>query len=80
MAVPTLMQAPGNFGELVRDPALTVACVLLVFSSMAWIVGSRLIWRNLKRGAARRAEAERRRASRRAPAAPRDIWKEPPPR
>lgn len=72
------LAAPGNFGELVRDPALTIACVLLIVASIAWIVGSRLIWRNLKRDAERRAAAERRRASRRPTAPPRDVWKQPP--
>ena len=50
--------------EFVSDPALTVACVLLIIVSVSWVVVARLIWLNLKR-AAIRAEAPRRRRSRR---------------
>jgi hypothetical protein len=39
--------------EFVRDPALTVACVLLIVVSIAWIVVARMIWINLRRAAAR---------------------------
>jgi hypothetical protein len=54
------------------DPALTVACVLLIGVSIAWIVIIRVIARQLKR------------AELRAPVrsgtyeSPRDIWAEPP--
>jgi hypothetical protein len=37
--------------EFVRDPALTVACVLLIVVSVAWVVFSRLIYGNLRRAA-----------------------------
>jgi hypothetical protein len=50
--------------EFVRDPALTVACVLLIVVSVAWIVVSRLIYSNLSR-AAWKAEAARRGRTRR---------------
>lgn len=64
--------AQGSFEELVRDPILTVACVLLIVVSLAWIVVSRLIARNLKRAALRRRP---RPGTYRAP---RDIWNYPP--
>jgi hypothetical protein len=38
--------------EFVRDPALTVACVLLIVVSIAWVVVARMIWVNLRRAAA----------------------------
>jgi hypothetical protein len=41
--------------EFVSDPALTVACVLLILVSVAWVVVARMIWINLRR-AARKAE------------------------
>jgi hypothetical protein len=41
------------FEEFVRDPALTVACVLLIVVSVAWVVMSRLIYANLRRAAMR---------------------------
>jgi hypothetical protein len=50
--------------EFVRDPALTVACVLLIVVSVAWIVVSRLIYSNLSR-AAWKAQAVRRGRTRR---------------
>jgi hypothetical protein len=50
--------------EFVRDPALTVACVLLIVVSVAWIIVSRLIYSNLSR-AAWKAEAVHRRRTRR---------------
>jgi hypothetical protein len=46
--------------EFVRDPALTVACVLLIVVSMAWVVVARLIYVNLRRAeSARRGRARR---------------------
>jgi hypothetical protein len=45
--------------EFVTDPALTIACLLLIFVSIAWIVVARLIYLNLKRAAFRRARAHR---------------------
>ncbi len=35
--------------EFLRDPTLTVACVLLIVVSFAWIVVSRLMVRRIKR-------------------------------
>jgi hypothetical protein len=57
------------FEELARDPVLTVACVLLVGVSIAWVIVTRLISRELRRAAARRKPARRR------PAPPRDEWR-----
>lgn len=62
-----------GFQSLVRDPLLTVACVLLLIVCIAWIVGTRLITHNLKRAAQR---AQRRRRG--PPPPPRDIWSAPP--
>jgi hypothetical protein len=72
-----LLAKERHFGELARDPALTVACVLLVVVSIGWVVVSRLIVRNLKKGLLRQEMAERRRVGDIRP--PRDIWSEPPP-
>lgn len=73
-----LAQRPeSRIEEFAQDPILTVACVLLIFVSLAWIVASRLIVRNLKRAAVR----ARRRGRRPPPGAarpPRDIWSYPP--
>ncbi|MGH2788962.1 MAG: hypothetical protein ACRDJV_13830 [Actinomycetota bacterium] len=59
------------FEEFVRDPALTVACVLLIVVSVAWVVVAHRISRNLR-------EADR--ATGPAPGAKgaRRVWKEPP--
>jgi cell division protein FtsX len=43
--------------EFVRDPALTVACVLLIVVSVAWVVVARMIWLNLRRAASRAERA-----------------------
>jgi hypothetical protein len=48
--------------EFVRDPALTVACVLLIVVSVAWIIVSRLIYANLSRAAWKAQAARRARA------------------
>jgi len=50
--------------EFAQDPALTVAAVLLIVVSLAWIVVARLIWINLRRAA---AKAERLAQQRRRP-------------
>ena len=57
--------------EFVTDPALTIACVLLVVVSIGWIVVWRMILRAMKRAAieGRRVEV---------PKKPRDIWALPP--
>jgi cytochrome c-type biogenesis protein CcmH/NrfF len=56
--------------EFARDPALTVAAVLLMVVSVAWIVVARMIWINLRKAAARaeRMAQQRRRRRRKAPA------------
>ncbi|MDQ3878936.1 MAG: hypothetical protein M3290_11395 [Actinomycetota bacterium] len=71
-----MMSAPSaaGFQSLVRDPLLTVACVLLLVVCIGWIVATRLITHNLKR-AARRAQRRRRTGP---PPPPRDIWSAPP--
>jgi hypothetical protein len=65
---------PEQIGELFKDPALTVACVLLIVVSVGWVVITRMIVRRLKR-AARRG---RRIARIDAVESPRDIWSFPP--
>ena len=58
--------------ELFADPALTVACVMLIAVSIGWIVVSRIIVRMMKKAAIRgqqRMEALHN---------PRDIWSYPP--
>ncbi len=50
-AVTLVAKAP-RLDEFSREPMLTVACVLLVVVSIAWIVMSRVIYRNLKKAAA----------------------------
>jgi hypothetical protein len=72
-----LLAKERHFGELARDPVLTVACVLLVVVSIGWVVVSRLIARNLRKGLLKRERAERRQLG--DVRAPRDIWSEPPP-
>lgn len=61
------------FEEFVRDPALTVACILLIVVSIAWVVVTRKIARNLR-------DADRYRAASKGGKAkgPRSVWKEPP--
>ena len=39
--------------EFMRDPSLTVACVLLVVVSVGWVVVTRLIVHKMKRAAKR---------------------------
>lgn len=56
----TLALAPlrqTSLEEFLRDPTLTVACVLLIVVSFAWIVVSRTMVRRIKRS----ARSERRR-------------------
>jgi cell division protein FtsX len=54
--------------EFAREPMLTVACVVLVVVSLAWIVVSRAIYRNLKKAAAAAPPPRRRRPRSRPPA------------
>lgn len=60
-----------DIGELFADPALTVACVMLIAVSFGWIVVSRVIVRMLKKAAIRGH-------ARAAVQDPRDIWTYPP--
>ena len=63
-----------QIGELFKDPALTVACVLLMVVSIGWVVVSRMIVHRLKKAAQR----GQRIAQRDVVANPRDIWALPP--
>ncbi|HZA39286.1 MAG TPA: hypothetical protein VFA00_01530 [Actinomycetota bacterium] len=56
--------------EFARDPALTVAAVLLIVVSLAWIIVARMIWINLRRAAARAERVTRQRRRRRKSPAP----------
>jgi hypothetical protein len=49
MASPILLAQTNSFGEFAREPILTVACILLIVVSLAWIIVSRMIVRQLKR-------------------------------
>lgn len=65
MTQPYVLAALRPLEEFVRDPSLTVACVLLIVVSVAWVVVSRLIYANLRRAAWREQAAARpRRAAR----------------
>ena len=65
-----------QIGELFKDPALTVACVLLIVVSVAWVVVSRVIVRRMKKAVLR----GHRIANRSVVQAPKDIWALPPER
>ena len=69
-----LAQSARDLTELFEEPALTVACVLLIVASVGWIVVSRLIVRQITR-AAMRTRAVPRDLVR----PPKDIWSLPPP-
>jgi len=56
--------------EFARDPALTVAAVLLIVVSLAWIVVARMIWVNLRRAAARAERMALKKRTRRKTPAP----------
>lgn len=71
---PTLAATADQIGELFKDPALTVACVLLIVVSIGWVVISRLIVRRMKKAALH----GQRIANRDLVQAPRDIWALPP--
>jgi cell division protein FtsX len=60
--------------EFMRDPSLTVACVLLVVVSVGWVVVTRLIVHKMKRAAKRGARNAATEAIRPA----KDIWTIPP--
>jgi hypothetical protein len=57
--------------EFASDPVLSVACVLLIVVSIAWIIVARSISRNLRRNDRLSQQSGQR--------APRDVWKTPPP-
>lgn len=69
-----LAQSARDLTELFEEPALTVACVLLIVCSVGWLVVSRLIVRQIKRAAllAQAAPLDVVRP-------PKDIWSYPPP-
>lgn len=60
--------------EFLADPALTIACVMLIVVSVGWVVISRLIVRNLRKAAMRGRRSRRIEAARPS----RDIWTMPP--
>lgn len=60
--------------EFMRDPVLTVACVLLVVVSLGWVVVTRLIIHRMKRAAKRGDRSPATDAIRPA----KDIWTLPP--
>ena len=60
-------QRAGN--NVLNDDLVTVACIFVIGASVLWIVGSRLVLRNLRRAADVPDGRD----------APRDMWKEPPP-
>lgn len=74
--MPQLAATARDIGELFRDPALTVACVLLMVVSIGWVVITRIIARRLKRAVLLGQIKGR---YREAVVAPKDIWKFPPP-
>lgn len=64
----------GGLLEFMRDPALTVACVLLVVVSLGWVIVTRLIVHRMKRAARRGVKSAATDTIRPA----RDIWSIPP--
>jgi hypothetical protein len=74
METPILFAQTNSFGEFTREPILTVACVLLIVVSIAWIIVSRMIVRQLKRYDKAVAQPKRRRSTPRT----RKAWDEPP--
>ena len=63
-----------DIGELFADPALTVACVLLIVVSVGYVIVTRLIVRRLKKAARRGRRGARIDVIR----DPKDIWSYPP--
>ncbi|MDQ3958239.1 MAG: hypothetical protein M3273_07965 [Actinomycetota bacterium] len=70
---PSALQ-PQPLEELAQDPVLTVGAVLLIAVAFGWILVSRLVSRNLRRGAAL-AQRQKKKGTVRPP---KDIWSEPP--
>ena len=60
--------------DVIEEPLLSVAAVLLIFVSVAWIIMSRLITHEMKKAAYR---ALNNKTSRKAKPS-RDIWSSPP--
>lgn len=75
MKVPIAQFRQPNIEEFFTDPALTVACVMLIVVSLGWILVSRLVARNMRRARLRRLDPPKRGEY----APPRDVWSEPPP-
>ena len=73
MTIP-LAATARDIGELFADPALTVACVLLIVVSVGYVVVTRLIVRRLKKAARRGRRGARIDIVR----DPKDIWSYPP--
>jgi hypothetical protein len=65
-----------DLGELFREPALTVACVLLIVVSVAWMVVTRIIVRRMKKALRRGIRPARIDIVQ----PPKDVWSYPPPR
>jgi len=70
----TAREAKRPLLEFMRDPALTVACVLLVVVSIGWVLITRLIVHKMKRAARRGVRSPVTDAIRPA----KDIWSLPP--
>lgn len=70
----TAQDAERPFLEFMRDPTLTIACVLLVVVSVGWVVVTRIIVRRMKRAAIRGVRSVSTDAIRPA----KDIWTIPP--
>lgn len=68
------LAAKGGFAEITKDPALSVAAMLLMVVSVLWIVVARLITVQMKRNARRYARAQGKKAK----VADREIWNAPP--
>lgn len=69
--------AAGSLAELTQDPLLSMAAMILIAVSIAWIVVSRLITREIRRNALRQMKS---RPGRKPPHPPKDkdIWSYPP--
>ena len=67
--------AAERIAEFLRDPVLTVACVLLIVVSIGWVVVTRLIVRSFRKAL---LEASTPSPQVDAIRPPRDIWSIPP--
>jgi hypothetical protein len=70
MPWPLVSAAAEPLEEFAGDPLLSVACVLLIVVSIAWIIVARAVSRNLRNTHQRGGRDE--------PQSARDIWKSPP--